>query len=141
MALYYNYNSLSTALLFRNLASPFWWSHPATHCAPLRMDLLGFTKKRQSMTEAQNKTQQFEDFSTFVNLPKLKRFKWLGSVCLNWSPIWNLSKTLNLPSCLSSNYLSKPEFSSLRFLRKLITSRYSALSIVVHNTPLSLLAI
>ena len=37
--------SCKTALLFRNLASPFLRSPRGTHCATLRMDLLCFPKK------------------------------------------------------------------------------------------------
>ena len=36
-----------SALLFRNIASPFLRCVTATHSAPLRMDLLAFSKKRQ----------------------------------------------------------------------------------------------
>ena len=38
-----------SAVLFRNLASPFHRSLGGTHWATLRMDLLGFPKKRQSL--------------------------------------------------------------------------------------------
>ena len=45
----------NSALLFRNLASHFFCCATATHCAPLRMDLLGFTKKRQNYDMALSK--------------------------------------------------------------------------------------